>query len=91
MSINFPICLASLIMLIIYGARERKLIYLNLGFVLSCVSVIAKLYLLDLGLIVTGIMLIVCGVALLFVNLKISKLREKEKSALTEAGEEELQ
>lgn len=91
MSINFPICLASLIMLIIYGARERKLIYLNLGFILSCVSVIAKLYLLDLGLIVTGIMLIVCGVALLFVNLKISKLREKEKSALTEAGEEEPQ
>ncbi len=90
-NLNFPICLTAFIMLIVYGAKERKLLYLNLGFVLSCVSVIAKLYLLDLGLIVTGIMLIVCGVALLFVNLKISKLREKEKLAALEAGEEELQ
>lgn len=91
MNLNFPICLAALIMLIIYGARERKLLYLNLGFILSCVSVIAKLYLLDLGLIMTGIMLIVCGAALLFVNLKFSRIREKESLVLPEDGEEELQ
>ncbi len=91
MNLSFPVCLAALIMLIIYGAKERKLLYLNLGFILSCASVIAKLYLLDLGLILTGIMLIVCGVALLFVNLRFSRIREKEKLALLEEGEEELQ
>ena len=88
-SLNFPICVAALIMLIIYGAKERKLLYLNLGFILSCVSIIGKLYLLDLGLILTGIMLITCGAALLFVNLKFSRIHEKEK--LASYGEEELQ
>lgn len=89
----FPICLGALVMLILYGAKERKLLYLNLGFILSCFSVIAKLYLLDLGLIVTGIMLIVCGIVLLTVNLKFSRLREKEKQALllSEKEEEEAQ
>lgn len=91
LNLSFPVCLAALIMLIIYGAKERKLLYLNLGFILSCVSVIAKLYLLDLGLIMTGIMLIVCGAALLFVNLKFSRIREKEKLISDEGGEEELQ
>lgn len=91
MNLSFPVCFAALIMLIIYGAKERKLLYLNLGFILSCVSVIAKLYLLDLGLIVTGLMLIVCGAVLLFVNLKFSRLREKEKATLNEDGEEDLQ
>lgn len=91
MNLSFPVCFAALIMLVIYGAKERKLLYLNLGFILSCVSVIAKLYLLDLGLIVTGLMLITCGAVLLFVNLKFSRLREKEKAILNEDGEEELQ
>ena len=87
----FPVCLAALVMLIIYGAKERKLLYLNLGFVLSCVSVIAKLYLLDLGLVLTGLMLIVCGASLLFVNLRFSRMREKERLAVAEGGEEEVQ
>lgn len=90
-NINFPICLAALIMLVIYGAKERKLLYLNLGFVLSCISVIVKLYLLDLGLILSGLMLIICGAALLFVNLKFSRLREKEKADSAQQEEEELQ
>ena len=83
-------CLAALIMLVLYGAGQRKLLYLNLGFILSCVSVIAKLYLLDLGLIFTGVMLIVCGAALLFVNLKFSHIREKEKLA-SDGCKEDLQ
>lgn len=87
-SISFLVCLAALIMLIVYGARERKLLHLNLGFILSCVTVIAKLYLLDMGLIVTGLLLIVCGAVLLFINLKISRLREKEKLASLTEGEE---
>ena len=86
--ICFFIALAGLVMLVVYGARERKLIYLNLGFVLSCVMVIARLYILDLGLIVTGILLILCGAGLLAINLKISRLREKETAqALSEAEE----
>ncbi len=85
--INFFLALFGLVMLIVYGARERKLLHLNLGFVLSCVIVIARLYMLDLGLIVTGLLLIVCGVGLLAINLKISRLREKETAALAE-GEE---
>ena len=60
-------------------------------FVLSCVVVIARLYQLDLGLVVTGLLLIVCGAALLFINLKISRLREKERLACPDEGEEELQ
>jgi len=89
--INFLLCLAGLIMLVIYGAKERKLIYLNLGFILSCVTVIARLYLLDLGLIVTGLLLIACGAGLLAINLKISRLREKERLADLCEGEEEEQ
>ncbi len=91
LSTNFPICFAALIMLVIHGARERKLLYLNLGFILSCVSVIVKLYLLELGFIATGVVLIACGAALLFVNLKFSRLREKEKLASLTEGEEEEQ
>lgn len=87
-SLSFPVCLGALIMLVLYGAGQRKLLYLNLGFILSCVSVIAKLYLLDLGLILTGVMLIVCGAALLFVNLKFSRIREKEKFAPVDCKEE---
>lgn len=90
-SISFILCLGALVMLIVYGARERKLFYLNLGFILSCVTVIAKLYLLDMGLIVTGLLLIVCGAVLLFINLKISRLREKEKLASLAVGEGEEQ
>ena len=89
--LSFVICLAALVMLIIYGAKERKLLHLNLGFIVSCVTVIARLYLLDLGLIATGILLIVCGAVLLFINLKISRLREKEQLAALYEGEEELQ
>ena len=88
---SFLLCLAALVMLVVYGAKERKLLYLNLGFILSCVTVIAKLYLLDMGLIVTGLLLIFCGAVLLFINLKISRLREKEKLALLVQGEEEEQ
>lgn len=90
-SVSFLICLAALVMLIIYGARERKLLYLNLGFILSCFTVIAKLYLLDMGLIVTGLLLILCGAVLLFINLKISRLREQERLASLAAGEGEEQ
>lgn len=89
--INFFIALPGLVMLIVYGAKERKLLYLNLGFVLSCAIVIARLYLLDLGLIVTGLLLIACGAGLLAVNLKISRLREKERLADLCEGEEEEQ
>lgn len=88
---NFLVSLSGLVVLILYGAKERKLFYLNLGFVLSCVTVIAKLYLLNLGLIMTGIILIICGVSLLFINLKFSQLREKEKVASLNGGEEEEQ
>ena len=87
----FFVALAGLIMLIVYGARERKLIYLNLGFVLSCVAVIAKLYMLELGLIVTGLLLIVCGAGLLVINLKISRLREKENAGALSEEEEGAQ
>lgn len=90
-TVCFFISLAALVMLIVYGAKERKLLYLNMGFVCSCITVIARLYQLDLGLVVTGVLLIVCGAALLFVNLKISRLREKEKLASLNEGEEELQ
>ena len=90
-SISFLVCLAALIMLIVYGAKERKLLHLNLGFILSCVTVLAKLYLLDMGLIVTGLLLIVCGAVLLFINLKISRIREKEKLSSLAEGEEGLQ
>lgn len=90
-SVSFLVCLAALIMLIVYGAKERKLLHLNLGFILSCVTVLAKLYLLDMGLIVTGLLLIVCGAVLLFINLKISRIREKEKLSSLAEGEEGLQ
>lgn len=90
-TVSFFLSLAALVMLIIYGARERKLLHLNTGFVLSCVVVIARLYQLDLGLVVTGLLLIVCGAALLFINLKISRLRESERLACPDEGEEELQ
>ncbi len=89
--INFFIALAGLVVLVIFGARERKLIYLNLGFVLSCVMVIARLYMLDLGLIVTGLLLIACGAGLLAINLKISRLREKETAQALTDTEEEVQ
>lgn len=89
--ISILLCVTALIMLIVYGARERKLLYLNFGFIFSCVTVIAKLYLLDMGLIVTGLLLIICGALLLFINLKISRLREKEMLASLAEGEEELQ
>ncbi len=90
-TVSFFLSFAALVMLIVYGAKERKLLYLNMGFVLSCVVVIARLYQLDLGLVVTGILLIVCGAVLLFVNLKISRLRERERLASLNSGEEELQ
>ncbi len=89
--VNFFIALTGLVMLIIYGARERRLLYLNLGFVLSCAIVIARLYMLDLGLVVTGLLLIACGAGLLAVNLKISHLREKELAEALAEGEEEVQ
>lgn len=90
-TVSFFLSLAALVMLIVYGAKERRLLHLNMGFVLSCVVVIARLYQLELGLVATGILLIVCGAALLFVNLKISRLRESERLASLDAGEEELQ
>ena len=87
----FLLSLAAFIMLIVYGAKERKLLHLNLGFVLSCIMVIYRFYLLDLGLVGTGILLIVCGAGLLFVNLKISHLREREKLNSEAQGEEDAQ
>ena len=91
LNLNFAVCISALVMLIVYGAKERKLLYLNLGFILSCVSVIVKLYLLDLGLVVTGLLLMACGAGLLFVNLKIVRIREKEKLASLKEGEGEEQ
>ena len=88
---NFLVGVAGFVMLVVYGAKERKLFHLNLGFILSCAAVIAKLYMLDLGLIMTGLMLIVCGAGLLAVNLKISRLREKEAAVSLEEGEVEEQ
>ncbi len=90
-TVSFFLSLAALVMLIVYGAKERKLLYLNMGFVCSCVTVIARLYQLDLGLVVTGILLIVCGAALLFINLKISRLREIERPVSLSSGEEGVQ
>lgn len=89
--VSFLLCIAALIMLIVYGAKERKLLYLNIGFILSCFTVIAKLYLLDMGLIMTGILLIICGSVLLFINFKISKLREKERQDSLVEGEGDVQ
>lgn len=90
-TVSFFLSLAALVMLIVYGAKERKLLQLNMGFVCSCAVVVARLYQLELGLIGTGILLILCGSILLFANLKISQLREKEKLASLKEGEEELQ
>lgn len=91
LGVNFFIAVAGFVMLIIYGAKERKLLYLNIGFILSCVTVIARLYTLELGLIATGVLLILCGAGLLAINLKISRLREKELEASLCQGEEEAQ
>ena len=88
-TLNFVVGIVAFVMLVVYGARERRLLYLNLGFILSCATVIIRLYILDLGLVMTGILLIVCGAGLLAVNLKISRLREKD--AVAELSESEVE
>ena len=90
-TLNFIVGITAFVMLVVYGARERKLLHLNLGFILSCATVIIRLYILDLGLIMTGVLLIVCGAGLLAVNLKISRLRERDAVAVLAESEVEEQ
>ncbi len=93
---GFICVIAALVILIVHGAKERRLYYINLGFIGACTVVIIKLAMLKLGLIGTGLLLIACGAALLIVNLKFSKLKikeelEKQRQLETENSEEEIQ
>lgn len=78
-TLNIIVILSAFVVLIICGAKQRKLYYINLGFLGSCAVIISQLALMDIGLIGIGLLFILFGSGLLALNLKISKLKKKEE------------
>ncbi len=67
------------------GASRKKLIPMNIGFVGFVLQVMFWIGASGLGMFTNGIVLLVCGVALLRVNLKISKMKEETVTVVVES------
>ncbi len=65
------------ILMIISGAREKKLMPINLGFIGVAGLVMVVVYQSGLSMLGNGIMLLIFGAALLAINFKISKAKQK--------------
>ncbi len=90
---TFIFTMSALVTLIIYGAKQRRLYFMNLGFIGACTVIIARLAMLRLGLIGTGLLLIVSGAGLLMLDLRFAKLKKKEeeeKLLLSQKNDEEV-
>ena len=74
------------ILMIISGAREKKLMPINLGFIGVAGLVMVIVYQSGLSMLGNGIMLLIFGGVLLAINFKISKV--KQKTPATENNEE---
>lgn len=78
--------LAGYIVMMISGGREKKLIPINVGFVGVSAMTILVVSQSGLSMLGNGVMLLVFGGALLAINFKIS--RSKQKTPATETSEE---
>ncbi len=67
------------------GASRKKLVPINIGFVGFVIQVMFWVGASGLGMFTNGVVLVVCGVALLLVNLKISKMKEETVTVVVEA------
>jgi hypothetical protein len=77
---------AGFITMIISGAREKKLLPINLGFVGVSALAMVLVYQSGLSMLGNGLMLLVFGAVLLVINFKISKAKQKTP-ALENNGE----
>lgn len=76
-------------LLIAQGAIDKKLTVINIGFVGFAHQIILWISGSGLGMLTNGIVLLVCGGVLLFVNLKIAKSKNQQTQTLSvKAGKE---
>ncbi len=80
------IAIAGNIILMISGGRDRKLLPINTGFVSVSALTFLIVYQSDLSMTVNGLLLLLCGAVLLFINYKLS--RKPKKAPVTVNTEE---
>ncbi len=76
------IAIAGNILLMISGGKEKKLLPINTGFVSVSALTFLIVYQSDLSMIVNGLLLLVCGTVLLFINYKLSRKPKKAPVAV---------
>ena len=77
------------ILYIVQGLKENKLFPLNLGFVSIAVLTFMILAEYETDMLLKGCVLLVMGGILMLINLKITRVKEKERKSLTEVQESE--
>ena len=80
------IAIAGNILLMISGGKEKKLLTINTGFVSVSALTFLIVYQSDLSMTVNGMLLLLCGAVLLFINYKLS--RKPKKAPVTVNPEE---
>lgn len=75
------------IMYVIQGLKENRLFPLNLGFVSIGALTLMILAEYETDMLLKGCVLLIMGGILMFINLKIARVKEKEKKALAEIAE----
>lgn len=84
---SFSLCIFALsVVFIIQGLKENRLYPLNLGFVSIAALAIMLLTELEMDMLIKGCVLLMMGGVLIFMNLKITRSREKNKKALADTG-----
>ncbi|MBQ8764734.1 MAG: helix-turn-helix transcriptional regulator [Clostridia bacterium] len=84
----FPICIFTLALIFItQGLKENRLYPLNLGFVSIAALAIILLTAFETDMLIKGCVLLLMGGILMFMNLKITKKKEKEKKKETPVEE----
>ena len=76
------IAIAGNILLMISGGRDRKLLPINTGFVSVSALTFLIVYQSDLSMTVNGLLLLLCGAVLLFINYKLSRKPKKAPVAV---------
>ena len=73
------------VLFILEGVKENRLFFINVGFVSLCANLFWLLTGLDVNLLIKGGTLLLMGVALLLINLKITR---KKKEGQVKTNEE---
>lgn len=87
-SFAFALCIFALsVVFIMQGLKENRLYPLNLGFTAISVLAILMLTMLEMDMLIKGCVLLIMGGILMFMNLKITRNKEKLKKSESAADD----